>query len=190
LRKTTIAKSLGAALAAAAVVGASGGAGAAPPAQGFSGVYCFRFRDTLAYFAGQERPDGSLLFGVSDWDPRGHNTSVYGVAKPAPHGWIYEEQVDAPDPAARCKLSIVREKGGSVKVAVDEKVRCYGGQSELYILGFPRASYQRRVTHELADAEAFQRNDVCREPAYHLKLKSWPDAWQPPEVLEMARPRK
>jgi hypothetical protein len=126
-------------------------------------LYCLD-DDGVKIFAGRKTLDGSLRFGVSVWSPTGQNISVFGSASKTADGWEFSENPQAGAASERCRVDIVRDADGAVRVTADPDASCQdhgGNNAEIGAIHFPRTSYQGPVTIELNDPEAFQKTTRC-----------------------------
>jgi len=126
-------------------------------------IYCLD-HDGAKIFAGREKRDGSLTFGISVWSPAGQNISVFGTAKRHGTGWQYIENIQARTAAERCRLEIFHSADGSLRVKADPNATCrsHGGvNAEIGTVQFPHTAYEGTVTTELDDPEAFQKAGKC-----------------------------
>lgn len=126
-------------------------------------VYCLDQGGTKI-FAGRQGPDGNLAFGLSVWSPSGQNISVFGIANRRGDAWRFTDDAQAATPTKRCRLDIVLDPDGALRVTADRDATCqsYGGANvEIGRVQFPAASREGAVTTELDDPEAFQRAGKC-----------------------------
>ena len=129
-----------------------------------TGVYCISQKRGLTVFADKLLPNGDLAVGFSDWYPNGHNIGFFGTAVRKGDHWEYTSDMDALDPADRCKVYIRSRPDGSPFIAGDALAKCQatgGVGTEIRSVGFHRSAYEGPVTNELADSETFFNAGKC-----------------------------
>src|ERR1700730_7802588 len=91
-------------------------------------IYCLN-HDGAKIFAGREKADRDLSFGISAWTRGGQNITVFGTATGGGSEWNYSENLLAPTASERCRLDIMRRSDGMFRIRADPHATCqsHGG---------------------------------------------------------------
>jgi len=68
--------------------------------------------------------NGSLEFGFSSWNARGHYFGIFGAAQPEPGGWRFRQDMNSADPKQRCEAIIARLPDGGYSFSVTPAGQC------------------------------------------------------------------